>query len=121
MEAALYALMLAVLFSHEVDAVSRREWRLLYVLRAMPENDAKRWFTLIHVPLFSALLWTSYGTGERVGAWTRAGVAAFCVVHAGLHLRLAGHPRNEFRGPLSWGLIHGGALLGVLYLLAVAT
>ena len=121
MKAALHAILLGFLFGHELDAVSRREWRLPCVPRAMPENDAERWFTLIHMPLFSAVPWALLGTGERAGAWARAGVAAVRIVHAGPHLGLAGHPRSEFRGPLSPGLIHGGAILGVLSLLAVAT
>ena len=121
MEAAFCAILLGFLFGHGVDAVSRREWRLPCVPRAMPENDAERRFPPIHVPPFSAVPWASLGTGERARAWARAGVAAFRIVHAGPHLRLAGHPRSEFRGPLSWRLIHGGAILGVLHLLAVAT
>ena len=120
MAPALHALLLGALFSDEVDAVSRREWRL-YVLRAMPEDDARTWFTLIHMPLFSAVLGGSFGIRKRAGAWGRVGVAAFRILHAGLHLRLARHPRNEFRGPLSWGLIHGGAVLGAVSLLMVAT
>ena len=121
MEAALHALMLATLFGHEPDAVNRRERRLLSVPRTMPKDDAGRWFALIHVPMLSALPWTSHGIGGRTEAWARAGVAAFRVVHAGLHVRLAGHPRNEFHGPVSWGPIHGAAPLGAFHFLAVAT
>ena len=121
MEAALHAILLGLLFGHAADAVSHREWRPLCVPRAMPENDAERRFTPIQVPPFSAVPWALLGTGERAGAWARAGVAAVRIVHAGPHPRLAGHPRSEFRGPLSPGLIHGGAILGVLSLLAAAT
>ena len=52
--------MLATLFTHELDAVSQSEWRLLYILRTMPDAQGAFWFVALHVPLFAALLWIAY-------------------------------------------------------------
>ena len=52
----LFYLAFAGLVTHELDAVHKHEWRLLFVLRAMPDESARRAFILIHIPLFAALL-----------------------------------------------------------------
>ena len=40
------------------------------------------------------------------------------LVHAGLHYHLRNDPLNTFNSVLSLGLIYGGAVLGLLYLLS---
>jgi hypothetical protein len=112
----LTTLMLALLFTHELDAMTQSEWRLLYVLRAMNDEDARWWFVMIHVPLFWALLALTHHGHARVQRLSRIGLAGFCVIHAFLHLRLSDDPLSSFNGALSWSLIYGAAVVGAMYL-----
>lgn len=112
-------LMLALIFTHELDAVAQSEWRLLYVLRDMGDDPARWYFVALHVPLFWALLGLTQHTQTKLQSLARTGLAAFCVVHALLHLRLRNDPLSTFNSPLSWGLILGAALIGAVYLAVI--
>ncbi len=109
-------LMLALLFTHELDAMTQSEWRLLYVLRSLNDEQGRWWFVAIHVPLFCALIALTHHAHEGVQRVSRQAFAAFCIVHALLHWRLASDPLSPFSSPLSWSLIIGAALTGAVYL-----
>jgi hypothetical protein len=109
-------LMLAVLFTHELDAMSQSEWRLLYVLRSLNDDQGRWWFVVIHTPLFWALIALTHHCSELVQRVSRMGLAVFCIIHALLHWRLASDPLSTFSSPLSWSLILGAAALGAAYL-----
>ncbi len=113
---ALTQLMLAVLFTHELDAMTQSEWRLLYVLRSLSDEDGRWWFVAIHVPLFWALIALTHHAQNKVQRYSRMALALFCVVHALLHIRLRDDPLSSFNTPLSWALILGCAALGLVYL-----
>ena len=117
MHAALYYLGLAFLFTHELDAVTHSEWRLLPVLRDMPDAIASPLFVAAHVLLFFGVLWLSHHRREHVRERTRIAVAAFLVVHAVLHFSLSSASNYEFHGTLSKILIASAAAFGVVYLL----
>ncbi len=106
---------LALLIAHELDAVHWREWRLLPVLRGLPDPAARAWFTLLHVPLLAAFFWLM----TSAHAAFQIALATFTLVHAGLHVLLRHHPVYEFRGALSWLYILGAAIMGGSYLIAV--
>jgi hypothetical protein len=112
----LFNLGLALFFSHELDAVRQREWRLLFVLRHMPEHTAARAFIAIHVPFFLILL-VATETSSELRFWSRAAISAFLVVHAGLHWSLRDRTECDFNSGLSRGLIYGAAFVGVLHIL----
>ncbi len=109
-------LMLAVLFTHELDAMTQSEWRLLYVLRSLTDEQGRWWFVAIHIPLFWALIAFTHHANDNLQRASRVGLAVFCIVHALLHWRLASDPLSTFSAPLSWSLILGAAVLGVMYL-----
>jgi hypothetical protein len=106
-----YLIVLACLFSHEVDAAFRHEWRVLPLTSFMPEDAGRETFIWAHVPLFAGLLLG----GERRAV--RASVAVFSIAHVGLHWIYRNHPANEFNTLSSWLLILGAGLSGALYLL----
>jgi hypothetical protein len=109
-------LILALLFTHELDAMTQSEWRLLYVLRDLGDDEGRWWFVAIHVPLFGALIALTHHAHASVQRISRIGLAAFCVVHALLHIRLRNDPLSTFSTPLSWSLILGAAGVGAVYL-----
>ncbi|NNL66557.1 MAG: hypothetical protein HKP30_09965 [Myxococcales bacterium] len=118
MQAVFYYLGIAFLFTHELDAMTHAEWRLLFVLRDLPEGTASPWFVALHVPAFFFILWLSQHGRARVRDGTRFAVAAFLVIHAVLHAGLSSAPDYGFHGALSQVLIAGAAVFGSAYLLA---
>lgn len=112
----LFHLAFAALVTHELDAVHRHEWRLLFVLRTMPDEAARRTFILIHVPLLATLFWLVAYPVESVSFWTMLGLDVFMIVHADLHRRLSSHPKYEFHTPTSRFIIYGAAVLAAVHL-----
>ncbi|MEL6470943.1 MAG: DUF6713 family protein [Cyanobacteria bacterium J06623_4] len=107
---------LAMLLTHELDAMTHQEWRLLFVLRKLPEPLAKTCFLLLHVPLFGLLLWAVGHDSTNVVQRTKSAIALFLAIHAALHYRLRYHPKYTFHSLLSASLIYGGGVFGLLYI-----
>ena len=110
-----FVLGVSSLLAHELDAVDKREWRLLFVLRRMDNERAHKWFVSLHVPLFvGALLLVGASESSTVTSLTLA-VDAFLLAHMALHERL--HARGEvaFGSRFSRSFIWAGAALGGLH------
>lgn len=116
MRFALLSLGFALMASHEIDAALAAEWRLLFVLRGLDDDLTASVFTLVHVPLFFALLWALFHANVTIQLWSRRLFMGFLVVHAGLHWRLSDHPLYGFSGWDSNLLIFGAGLAGLVYL-----
>lgn len=111
---------LATLLTHELDAMTQSEWRLLFVLRSLPESIASNVFVIAHVPVVALVLWLTAHKSATIGDWSRLAIALFTIIHAGLHKHLELHPAYTFTSPLSVGLIYGAGVLGFIYLLSAA-
>ena len=109
---------LATLFAHELDAIANHEWRIMPVLRSLPEEAGYTAFVALHVPILAVLLALVFSSNSRVRRRSRIGVGVFLLAHAGLHLLFAGSAGYEFSSSFSEILIFGGALVGGLYLAA---
>ena len=116
MKTLLLYLGLGAIASHELDAVRQHEWRLLYILRGLPEALAEQVFIAVHVPLFAVLIWLLHHPRNTLRAASRVLLMAFLVIHVGLHLRLSGHALYTFHAPLSVALIWLAGLAGLGYL-----
>ena len=116
---ALFVLGAALLVTHQFDAVRRREWRVLPLLRAMPEERAANIFVLLHAPISAATIVLALypDDGPRVGF--QALMSAFMVAHVGMHRLLRDHPAYGFDNPLSRALIWAPGIVGALYLIAL--
>ena len=113
---------LAFMFTHELDAITRHEWRIFPWLRDLPDQLGRNIFVTAHVPVFALLMWCVFAATDGTQWIFRVAFAAFCIVHVILHRLLATHPANEFDNPLSQTLIWGAGGFGCLYLvLAFAT
>jgi hypothetical protein len=115
----LFYLGLATLITHELDAMTQSEWRLLFILRRLPEQIASTTFVILHMPMITGLLWLTNHKSLRIRNWSRIIVATFLIIHAGLHQLLENHPSYTFDSLLSLSLIYGGGLLGFLYWIAI--
>ena len=109
---------LALLFSHELDAMPNHEWRLLPILRSLPDAAGETAFMVAHIPIFAIVIGciASLNVGTRSVARTL--VSAFLVLHAGLHFLFSKNETYEFGSMASSLLIYGAAILGAAFLLA---
>ncbi len=111
----IYLLGVTLLFTHELDAIKHHEWRLFGFLNPLANKMAYRVFTLAHVPLFFLFMW--------LAAYPRLNfeiaVDLFLIIHVGLHYLFRSHPKNEFSGWFSHGIIGGAGLMGLLHLLLI--
>ena len=105
----------SLLLTHELDAVTQHEWRLLFILRSLSDSIGRDVFVAIHVPLFVLLLWLTQNNHPSLRKQSRLALSTFMVIHALLHWRLRHHPLNTFTTPLSLNLIYGAGLLGLWY------
>ena len=114
-----FLLGLGFISTHELDAVRQHEWRLLYILRDLPEALAANVFVAVHVPLFVVLVWLTHHARPIWRNGSRLALMSFLIIHVGLHLRLSSHALYTFHSPLSKMLIFGGGVCGLLYQLAM--
>ena len=108
--------MVAALFTHELDAVKRHEWRILPLTSFLPEKIGEQVFIWAHAPLFFVVLWYSLDGPQACFAM---GLSIFAMIHLALHLLLRDHPANEFKSFSSWAIITLTGLLGSAHLLSV--
>jgi len=112
----LFFVAVSSLLAHEMDAIDKREWRLLFVLRRLPDDGALRWFIVLHLPLFVALMTLISAAESTTVRGIEAGVDAFLIVHAGLHERLGSRGEPAFGNLFSRFLIWSAAGSGALHL-----
>ena len=108
---------LATLFTHELDAMTHHEWRVLPLTSWLPDDIGQLTFLLAHIPLFAIVISLVASTNEKIRGLTQLGVGIFLVVHGILHALFMGHNNYEFTSLTSNSLIFGGAALGAVYLL----
>ena len=118
MKSTLFYLGLGILFTHELDAIANHEWRIMPILRSLPEQVGMNTFVLLHIPLFAVLIALVASNDERLRRLSQLGVSAFLLIHGGLHIWFANEPDYEFASTISNALIFGGALFGGLHLVA---
>jgi len=112
----LFYLGLGTLLTHELDAMPNHEWRVLPLIRALPDETGMTLFVVLHIPIFAGLIALVASRDPRTRALSRLGVGLFLVVHGLLHTLFMRHPDYEFSSLISEILIFGGAALGVIYL-----
>ncbi len=115
-----YYFVVSMLLTHEMDAVHKREWRLLFLLRKLDDATGRTAFILLHVPLLVLLLWLSTHNQAAVQYWTMISIDIFAVIHAGLHWRLTNHPDYAFKTPASKLLIYGAAFMAIVHMVLLS-
>ena len=115
----LFFTVLAFLFTHEMDAVRRYEWRLLPILRNMQEKPAADLFVVLHIPLFALFLWLGTHPTMAVRTGFQVGVDLFAMLHIWLHYLFRHHAEYRFEEPLSIFYIWGSGIVGAVHLIAL--
>jgi hypothetical protein len=112
----LFFIAVSLLLMHEMDAIDKKEWRLMFVLRRLPDEGAIRWYILIHQPLFVALLALVAAGPSTPVRWLETAVDAFLIVHLGLHERIVMRGDPAFDNPFSRWLIRAAAAVATIHI-----
>jgi len=116
METSAFWMMLALILTHELDAVRRHEWRILPLTSFLSDKTGAQVFIWAHVPLIFLLLWIAQQGPDSLGAILLSG---FAIVHIALHWLFRNHAANEFNNPASRLLIWLPGLAGLGHLTLV--
>ena len=112
----IFYLGMGALFTHEIDAIPNHEWRVLPLMRSLPDDIGMFVFVFAHVPLFALLIALVASKNDRTRTRSRLIISGFLALHGLLHALFLHHPNYEFSSLLSNTLIFGGAALGAIYL-----
>jgi hypothetical protein len=114
-----FYLAMAMLFTHELDAMTNHEWRVLPLTSWLADATGRQVFVLAHIPLFGVLIALVASLNQTVRQRARWLICAFALLHGIVHLLFSSHSEYEFSSATSHLLIFGGALFGALYLALV--
>jgi hypothetical protein len=106
---------LAFLTVHELDAMRCREWRIFPGLSMLNDQLGQVIFIFAHVPIFFWIYWQLTHLEQPEG-FIR-GFNRFMIAHLWLHMLFLRHKNNEFKDWISWFIIIGAAVCGLLDLL----
>lgn len=106
---------LSLLTMHEMDAIRCREWRIFPGVSRLNDRLGHIVFVFAHIPLFFFVFW-QLTHSQDLEAFME-GFDIFMIVHVGLHILFLKHKNNEFTDWISWTIISGAGLCGLLDLL----
>ena len=101
---------LAFILMHEMDAIRCKEWRIFPLLSFLNDKNGLIIFISAHIPLFYWIIGEIQSNNKKfITAFDY-----FLIIHLGLHLLFLLHKKNEFKDWISWTIITGAALCGLL-------
>ena len=106
---------LAFIAMHEMDAIRCKEWRIFPGLSLLDDQKGFITFTFAHIPLVYWMLLEVKRNNENFMYY----FDIFLIVHFFLHLLFLKHSKNEFKDWISWTIITGAAVCGLLDLVVV--
>lgn len=119
MKSSAFYLGIALLFTHELDAMPNHEWRMFPGLNLLPDAVGETMFLLAHIPLFVLVIAFVASLNVKTRATARGIASAFLIVHAAAHYLFSGNSAYEFSSVVSSVLIYGAAVCGIGYFAAI--
>lgn len=113
MDTLMFFMTIAMLVTHELDAIYRHEWRIFFGRFYLSDENAYRLFTALHIPLFAWIVWQA----GQDNLPFQIGLDLFAIIHVGLHYIFRNHPAYEFNNWFSNAIIWGAGLCGLLHLI----
>ena len=118
MKSIAFYLGLALLFTHELDAMPNHEWQVLPFLGDLTDATGRNTFVIAHIPIFAVVIAYVASLNLKTRLKARDIASGFLIAHALLHSAFSKNPAYEFSSLLSSILIYGAALCGLLFFLA---
>ena len=109
---------LALLFTHELDAMPNHEWQVLPLLSNLTDSVGRTTFVVAHIPIFGIVIAYIASLNLKTRSKARDLASGFLIAHAFLHFAFSGHSAYEFSSLLSSALIYGAALCGMVFFIA---
>ncbi|GAA4279159.1 DUF6713 family protein [Aquimarina mytili] len=106
---------LSLIMMHEMDAIRCKEWRIFPGLSMLSDKIGHIVFLFLHIPLFYFVFWKL--TQSKDAEVFIYGFNIFMIVHLVLHILFLKHKNNEFKDWISWSIIIGAGLCGIIDLL----
>lgn len=107
-----FLLGLSFITIHEMDAIRCKEWRIFPGLSMLNDKLGHVLFVFAHIPLFFFIYW-QFSHTENKEAFIK-GFDIFMIVHLFLHVLFLKHNNNQFKDWISWSIIIGAAICGLL-------
>ncbi len=117
MKATSFYLGLGSLIAHELDSIPNHEWRVLPLIRALPDDIGRQLFIAAHVPIFAILIGMLASENPKIRKSSRIGISVFLVIHVLLHFLFKSHPDYEFSSLVSNLFIISAGIFGAVYLI----
>ncbi len=112
----LFAINLALLFTHEMEAIRYKEWKMFFVLKDMEDKKAYTTFLLLHIPLYALALWLLLSPFFIIGFYI---VDGFLIAHFIIHLCFIKHKNNQLNNKLSMTIIALMGLISAIHLIGI--
>ncbi|WP_417609778.1 DUF6713 family protein [Owenweeksia hongkongensis] len=103
---------LSFLAMHEMDAIRCKEWRIFPGLSMLGDKLGQILFVFVHIPLLFFIFW-KLTYSQNIEAFYKS-FDIFMIVHFALNILLLKHEKNEFKDWLSWTIIIGAAVCGLI-------
>ncbi|WP_299523710.1 DUF6713 family protein [Winogradskyella sp.] len=103
---------LSLMAMHEMDAIRCKEWRIFPGLSMLDDKVGHILFLFAHIPLFYFIFW-KLTNNKNIESFIY-GFDIFMIVHLGLHILFLKHKNNEFKDWISWSIIVGAGLCGLI-------
>lgn len=100
---------------HEMDAIRCREWRIFPGLSLLSDKLGYIVFVLVHIPLFFFIYW-ELTHSQDIEVFIKS-FNIFTIIHLGLHILFLKHKNNEFKDWISWTILIGAGLCGLIDLI----
>jgi hypothetical protein len=104
---------------HEMDAIRCKEWRMFPGLQLLSDKWGHILFVFAHIPLFFFVYW-QLTYSESIEAF-RIGFDALMIIHLLLHLLFLKHKNNNFKDWISWSIIVGAGVCGLVDFVLIST
>ena len=115
----LFYINLALLITHELDAIQCHEWRMFPFIWRLNDESAYRVFILLHVPLLALIFWLISRPDVHLNFWFQVSLDVFFMLHFCLHKLLQNHDKNGFTTSFSRAIIFLVAFFGLIHLVAL--
>lgn len=115
MKSIAFYLGLALLFTHELDAMPNHEWQVLPLLSNLADSVGRNTFVIAHIPIFAVVIACVASLNLKTRSIARDIASGFLIAHALLHFAFSGHSAYQFSSSLSSILIYGAAVCGLSY------
>lgn len=105
---------LSLIMMHEMDAIRCKEWRIFPGMSFLNDHIGFKVFMFAHIPLYFYIFSSLYGEEKKSFMY---GFSVFLVIHLALHLLFLMHKKNEFKDSISWTIIGGAGVCGLMDLM----